>query len=215
MLPFSYNKDDIELLPVEPNTLYAYWDYSAATWEELQQCEAKHLILILLSESNERHFIINLETKNYYFKGVKSNHEYQIQLACPLLNGFKLILESKKVTTPAKWPSENHTIVKTRFTFPKPPEKPGKPMHDWSAPINNFNEWLEKMSGMSHEELKASGFSFEQNTNEQSPSKTKAFQNKQISGNSPDTKEYKSRVYEGINNPSSTSLIKNKGGENA
>lgn len=131
MLPYSYNEDRLFLVPVDPNTLMAYWDFCEATWQKLTQQGATHLNLTLHCEDSSRTFGTAKETRSYYFKGIPSDREYWLELGYAVHNAVFPLKESLPVRSPADRPSENRRVQFRRFQFLSPPQRPGQALEGW------------------------------------------------------------------------------------
>ncbi|RAO99533.1 hypothetical protein PW5551_03355 [Petrotoga sp. 9PW.55.5.1] len=110
-VPKNYNKDRIKMIPVNPNWVYVYWDFSKKTKMKLNELSKKNklslrMVQILEKEDNERTFEKNLSQKelvnNYFFNVPQELSKYKAYLGIKDEKcGFHPIIESNKVITPS------------------------------------------------------------------------------------------------------------------
>jgi len=116
-LPESYNKDKLVLLPVNPNWIYAYWDFSRKTRESVQKKAGNVRFVIRLHDvtyvifngfNAHRSFEadVDLDWGNYYFQVPNSNADYLCQLGYIENGRFVPLLASNVVRTPPISPSD-------------------------------------------------------------------------------------------------------------
>jgi hypothetical protein len=158
MLPFSYNENRLIMLPVDPNTLFAYWDFTKDTWDRMIDEGATHLHLVLHSNGSFRAFGTECNTRNFYFKGVPANREYVLELGFGVHGRVVTLMESSPVTTPADRPSDNRLVQFKRFHFMAPPAQPGHPSANWrefyrrsSGRWGIYGNLAGQMDGTTHE----------------------------------------------------------------
>ena len=113
-LPFSYNHTTLILMIRDPNWAYAYWDFSADTWNWIvsfreQDHGAKPKLRIHnLTESAQYDVDIFLDAKNWYLELGKPNTEFEVELGIMDSGGkFHSIAKSNRARTPRNAPSEN------------------------------------------------------------------------------------------------------------
>jgi|GEM_PF-5384593 len=140
MLPFSYDEDKLVLLPVNPNTLFAFWDYSTKTWDRIAGDSSKSPILVLSCDANERHFGVEPHTKSYYFKGLRSNNKYELSIVYHKNGERVTLMSARPITTPADRPSSNKHFETVKFSFVEPPKTIGKVNLQWEPPVEHFEE---------------------------------------------------------------------------
>ena len=135
MLPFSYAENRLVLLPVDPNTLFAYWDFSSATWDFLTEKDIRNLILVLECGNDVRHFDAPRGGRNFYFRGLQPRRKYRLKLSWRDADTLTPLMQSSFVTTPADRPSENRSTSLRKYKFPEPPKVPGSPESDWHGQL--------------------------------------------------------------------------------
>ena len=112
-LPFSYNETKIVLLARDPEWGFAYWDFSADTWQWIESfyrrdpgVQAKIRIHNL-----DRHRVedipVHLDAKNWYLQLGCPGMSFEIELGLCDSNGrFHRIAKSGRVRMPRNGPSE-------------------------------------------------------------------------------------------------------------
>lgn len=110
-IPKNYNKDKIKMIPVNPNWVYVYWDFSKKTKMKLNELSKNNklslrIVQILEKEDNERTFEKNLSQKelvnNYFFNVPQELSKYKAYLGIKdEKHGFHPLIESNKVVTPS------------------------------------------------------------------------------------------------------------------
>ncbi len=132
MLPFSYNKDRCRMYPVNPGTLYAYWDYSSDTWQRLERIGAELAVYLVPDKGPEERHLMSREIKSYYFKGLREATPYRLRIMARGDQGEEFLLESSIVATPAGHPSEDSTVVYASLRIDEPlPESESKSGKDF------------------------------------------------------------------------------------
>lgn len=162
MLPFSYDEDKLVLLPVDPNTLFAFWDFSTETWNRIAGNSPKNLVLVLQCDSDERHFGVDRHTKSFYFKGLRSNNRYKLSFGYFENGQLITLMTAKPMMTPADRPSQNRHYEVVRFQFVKPPEVL-KMNQEWTPAIQGFSERAKLQNESEGELLDFSGSVFSEN----------------------------------------------------
>jgi hypothetical protein len=125
-LPDNYEEDFLELMPIDPNRLYAYWELCSPSFQLLQEKYGRLCPLVLqlknLHSENFEVFEVAPEVQEFYFKA-QSKQTYQLTLYLMNRQGqLHELLQSSSVQTPSSSPSPQK---KTRMAFSprKPPRK--------------------------------------------------------------------------------------------
>ena len=104
-LPFSYNEDMIELLPKNPEQLYAYWDLSTKTWEQVAD---KNMLVLQLKTDEDRLILETMipnNARDYYFKVPDNRGPYKVILGMQDDNGNMMkLMESGPIKVPPNHP---------------------------------------------------------------------------------------------------------------
>lgn len=105
MIPFSYNEDRCFFFPVDPWRAYAYWDYSAATWERLRSDSAR--LVVMLQREGETRYEIELppESKSFYFNDLTPRANYRVLLTIRRPYGLEGLMQSQPIVMPPDSPS--------------------------------------------------------------------------------------------------------------
>lgn len=114
-LPESYGKDKLVLLPVNPNWVYAYWDFSEETRRLIKEKAGKARFVIrfydvtyIIFDGNNAHRTfeadVDLRWGNYYFNVPNPNADYLCQLGYLEEEKFVPLLTSNVVKTPPASP---------------------------------------------------------------------------------------------------------------
>ena len=119
MLPFSYNSDRCYLYPINPRSIYGYWDFSAKTWEELERSGGKLVVILRRADEEVARIDVDRESKNYYFKHVEPNASYRMTLAYRDGGRLQAIMASRSVTTPTDRLSGDRSLRFRKFRFLK------------------------------------------------------------------------------------------------
>jgi len=112
-LPESYYKDKLMLMPVNPNWVHAYWDFSEATLQTLEKRKVVIRIhdvtyIIFDGQNSHRTFEIYIDPKwkKYYFNVPSANADYLAEIGYKDENGsFVVLMKSNVCRTPANSPS--------------------------------------------------------------------------------------------------------------
>jgi len=112
-LPFSYNETKMVLLARDPFWAYSYWDFSADTWNWIQELRHKknglRYVLRIKNLKDHTHFDIEiqLETKNWYIHIGIPDVSFEGELGVIDSSGkYYLIVRSNKVQMPRNGPSD-------------------------------------------------------------------------------------------------------------
>ena len=112
-LPFSYNQTKLILLARDPEWAYAYWDFSAETWnwimKLLKEDPATRAKLRVHNLSHQTFYDLDvpLEAKNWYLHLGLPNTEFEAELGLLDSKGrFYRIIKSNRIRTPRNGPSE-------------------------------------------------------------------------------------------------------------
>lgn len=112
-LPFSYGETKLVLMVRDPYWAYSYWDFSAETWNWIQQklhedLSLKPLLRVYdLTAKNSFDLLISLEVKNWYIHLGSPRHRYLAELGMgDGKSRFILIARSNEVETPPDAPSD-------------------------------------------------------------------------------------------------------------
>lgn len=120
MLPYSYNEDRCTLLPVNPNLLFAYWDYSEETWNRLSKLGAPLTLLLKCRGEKALFAEVPIESKNYYFTDLQANSTYTLTVAAREGEKLREFLTSNPANTPADKPSENTAVHYMKLSLEQP-----------------------------------------------------------------------------------------------
>ena len=111
-LPFSYNQTRLEILVRDPEWAYAYWDFSAQTWNWVAEIFRRDsgarpkLRVHNLSQRTSYDLDVNLEAKNWYLNLGQPDTEFEAELGILDSQGrFHLIARSNRIRTPRNSPS--------------------------------------------------------------------------------------------------------------
>lgn len=112
-LPESYYKDKLVLMPVNPNWVHAYWDFSEATLQTLEKRKVViriHDVTYIIFDGQNSHrtfeIYIDPEWKKYYFNVPNTNADYLAEIGYKDENGsFVVMMRSNVCHTPANSPS--------------------------------------------------------------------------------------------------------------
>lgn len=120
ILPETYNKDKLVLMPVNPNWIHAYWDFSKQTLNTLKNLPNGFRIVLRLYDvtfiefnGNNAHrtFEISIDinsTRKYYINVPMPNADYLAELGYISPDGeFHSILRSNLCKTPPNSPSSS------------------------------------------------------------------------------------------------------------
>ncbi|AKI97625.1 DUF4912 domain-containing protein [Kosmotoga pacifica] len=124
-LPKSYHKDKLVLLPVNPQWVYVYWDFSNETRAKLNRKEAVlrlHDVTNIFFNGNNAHrtkeIKITIENGNWYFKVDFSDADYLAEIGYYESSKFVTLFRSNFVRTPCDHPkfveAEKWINLKTR-----------------------------------------------------------------------------------------------------
>ncbi len=93
-LPQSYNEEFLYLMPVKPDSLFAYWEVKSDDKLLLQVC----------NNNNGKKQLIQVHPKigSWYVNGVEPGCEYSAEIGTERDGKFIPICSSIKVTTPLK-----------------------------------------------------------------------------------------------------------------
>ena len=112
-LPFSYNKTKLTLMVRDPYWAYAYWDFSADTWNwivifrERDHGAKPKLRLHNLDSGECRDLDIFLDARNWYLELGVPCTAFEAELGLLDSSGkFHLIVRSNRVRTPRNGPSD-------------------------------------------------------------------------------------------------------------
>lgn len=112
-LPFSYNQTKLVLLVRDPEWAYGYWDFSAETWNWLEDFRRKdlgirpRLRIHNLERGSFAEIDVNLEAKNWYIHLGSSNTTFEAELGLLDSQGkFHRIALSNRIRTPRSGPSD-------------------------------------------------------------------------------------------------------------
>ena len=112
-LPFSYNETKLTLMVRDPYWAYAYWDFSAETWNWIvvfreRTHEAKPKLRIHNLENGEFHDLdISLDARNWYVELGVPYTAFEAELGFLDSSGkFHGIVRSNRVRTPRSGPSD-------------------------------------------------------------------------------------------------------------
>ncbi len=119
-LPRSYGKDKLVLMPVNPNWLHAYWDFSPETIRKIESLGLGYEIVLRLYDvtyiifdgtNAHRTFEFGVDvrfTKNYYFNVPLPGASYILELGYKDPNGkFVPLLRSNVCNAPKNHPSDS------------------------------------------------------------------------------------------------------------
>lgn len=119
-IPKTYEKDKLVLMPVNPNWIHAYWDFSKNTREILENLPDGSRIFLRIYDvtfiqfnGNNAHrtfeIPINLNIqKNYYFNVPMPNADYLAELGYVTKDGrFVTLFRSNVCKTPSNSPSQS------------------------------------------------------------------------------------------------------------
>ncbi len=126
MLPFSYNQDRCLIFPVDPGSLYAYWDYSEESWQDMDQNNV-NLILQMERQDGEVFTIqVRRESRSYWFKDLSPSTFYRLVLLTVDSQGEKKVfLKSSPVRMPPNQVSTHTEASFKTFSLEEPlPELP-------------------------------------------------------------------------------------------
>ncbi len=117
-LPESYGKDKLVLLPVNPNWIHAYWDFSPQTLRLIESLPIGsqvvlrlHDVTFIVFDGNNAHrtFEVGVDvrfTKNYYFNVPTSGADYLLELGYKTPEGkFVPLMRSNVCRVPRNYPS--------------------------------------------------------------------------------------------------------------
>ena len=112
-LPFSYNETKLALLVRDPTWAFAYWDFSAETWNWIQDFYRRENTLrpkLRIHNLNDRSFFdldIDLESKNWYIELGRPDTDFEAELGLLDSRGrFHRIAKSNRIHTPRNRPSD-------------------------------------------------------------------------------------------------------------
>jgi hypothetical protein len=105
----SILENRLVLMPRDPTTVFAYYDFSGKTLRELKKRGRNEAYIAIQSEDNmaekQIFFDVNNErSMNYYFTGLKSGVRYHAGMYIPRI---KLFIESNIVDTPINYESSD------------------------------------------------------------------------------------------------------------
>lgn len=105
MIPFSYNQDRCYFFPVDPTRAYAYWDYSADTWNHIASKGGRLVVMLLREGVVIQQVEIPAEAKTFYFSGLEARTRYLVRLW--IRDGAQLekLFDSPPIETPPNAPS--------------------------------------------------------------------------------------------------------------
>lgn len=113
-LPFSYNETKLILMPRDPFWAYAYWDFSADTWNwilvfrERDHGTKPKLRIHNVDKGTFEDRDIFLDARNWYLELGFPNTSYEVELGLLDSQGkFHLIAKSNRIRTPRNGPSGN------------------------------------------------------------------------------------------------------------
>ena len=112
-LPFSYNQTLLVLLVRDPYWAYGYWDFSAQTWEWIQDFfkrESRIRVILRIHDLDRGGYDdleVQLEAKNWYLHLARPNTSFEAELGLLDSYGkFHLIAKSNRIRTPRDTPSD-------------------------------------------------------------------------------------------------------------
>ncbi len=119
-LPKSYGKDKLVLMPVNPNWLHAYWDFSPQTVRKIESLGLGYEVVLRLYDvtyiifdgtNAHRTFEFGVDvrfTKNYYFNVPVPGASYLLELGYKDPEGnFISLLRSNVCNAPRNYPSDS------------------------------------------------------------------------------------------------------------
>lgn len=113
-LPFSYNETRLVLMVRDPHWAFAYWDFSADTWNWIVQFrERDHgarpkLRIRNLDQDTWEDRDVFLDAKNWYVELPAPDNSFEAELGLLDCHGnFHVIAKSNRVRTPRSRPSDN------------------------------------------------------------------------------------------------------------
>ena len=122
-MPLSYNKTQLALLVRDPQALYSYWDFSAETWNWIQDLRKKDKSLravLRIHNQDAKSYEdrdVDLEAKSWYVHVGSTDVTVEAELGLVDPDGkFYLIAKSNRLRIPRsgpspridkKWPVEN------------------------------------------------------------------------------------------------------------
>jgi len=117
--PDKGNSNKIVLMVVDPSTLFAYYSFSDETKTKLGAGEIEGILEIHDNNGIKLIYPIKFEScnntqKNFRFKGLASNTDYQVTLKIPKID---LLLESKYVTTPRNFVSDDLSYTEMEHKY--------------------------------------------------------------------------------------------------
>ncbi|MEA2067278.1 MAG: DUF4912 domain-containing protein [Thermotogota bacterium] len=109
-LPDSYKKDKIVLLPINPQWVYVYWDFSVDTKKKIEKFELKlrlHDVTNIIFDGNNANLTkeasINSYPGNWYFEVDFAGANYVVEIGY-YEEGFQRIMISSIISTPRNFP---------------------------------------------------------------------------------------------------------------
>lgn len=112
-LPFSYNQTLLVLLVRDPYWAYGYWDFSAQTWDWIQdffRTEPRIRVILRIHDLDRGGYDdldVQLEAKNWYLHLARPNTSFEAELGLLDSHGkFHLIAKSNRIRTPRDTPSD-------------------------------------------------------------------------------------------------------------
>ncbi|ABR30208.1 hypothetical protein SU69_01765 [Thermosipho melanesiensis] len=118
-LPKSYNKNKLVLMPVNPNWLHAYWDYTKETFETLNKLPKEYRIVLRIYDvtfieftGNNAHRTFEIRItpnmRNYYINVPIPNADYLAEIGYITPDGnFYSLIRSNVCKTPPNSPSNS------------------------------------------------------------------------------------------------------------
>ncbi len=100
MMNTNLDENRCFLFPIDPHMIFAYWDFSAVTIEDIEN-KSKQLQLVLYKDAQEyRRLDLPSHARNYYMREVESDSAYTISLVSSKKGEQEIIGSSNPCKTP-------------------------------------------------------------------------------------------------------------------
>jgi len=110
-VPHSYNEDRLKALPVNPNWIHVYWDFSSDTYSKVKSGKLKllvHDVTYIIFDGKNAHrtfeFDVHPDMRKYYVEVPNPRANYIVELVIDRDGEYKVIMRSNVVETPPSCP---------------------------------------------------------------------------------------------------------------
>ncbi|MCP3161664.1 DUF4912 domain-containing protein [Myxococcus qinghaiensis] len=145
-LPREYHDDTALLLPRDPHTLFALWDFSPATRSRAMKGleEPRAVLRVFDGDSLVREMDCALESRGYYIHGLPAGRPYRVEAHFVGRDGkaHRIGPSSNRVALPPTGVSTDTSVRFLRRPVPVEPEAPAAVPVPTLAPENHEREYI-------------------------------------------------------------------------